>query len=63
MSEQPCVDCARLHLDRPGQSTRYCPSDDQYRCRAHRTAHLDKLGIGKPVRQPPSSVGQQGAFL
>jgi hypothetical protein len=61
--EHPCVDCVRLKQDRPGQSTRYCPADDGYRCREHRTAHLARLGVGKPVPQPPATVGQQKSFL
>jgi len=63
MSEQPCADCVRLKIDRPGQRTRFCPADGGYRCREHRSAHLAKLGVGKPVPQPPTSVGKQGSFL
>ena len=63
MSEQPCADCVRLKIDRPGQRTRFCPADGGYRCREHRTIHLAKLGVGKPVPQPPTSVGKQGSFL
>lgn len=63
MNEHPCVDCVRLHQDRPGQETRWCPADDAHRCRAHRTAHLARLGVGKAVPQPPADRGRQGSFL
>jgi hypothetical protein len=60
---EPCVDCVRLKQDRPGQPTRWCSADDAHRCREHRASHLAKLGVGKPVPQPPTSVGQQRSYL
>jgi hypothetical protein len=62
MSEHACVDCARLRIDER-RDTRYCPSDDAHRCREHRTAHLARLGVGKPVPQPPATVGRQESYL
>lgn len=59
---QPCVDCVRLNIPYRG-ATRYCPADGAYRCRAHRTQHLAKQGVGKPVAHPPASVERQGSFL
>ena len=64
MSEttNPCVDCVKMRNDR-ALPTRYCPADGAYRCREHRTQHLAKQGVGKPVPQPPASMGRQGSFL
>jgi hypothetical protein len=62
VSEQRCVDCVRQKIDER-RSTRWCSADGAHRCREQRTAHLARLGVGKPVPQPPATVGRQGSFL
>lgn len=61
MNEQTCTDCRRLKVREPTGRVRYC-ADGNYRCVAHRAMWLERMGVWKPVKEPPAEAGRQAAM-